>query len=74
MDQKAAGETQGFVSGQVRSALDGLEADAYPLAHVEHFYSNTSVYWMTWEDFDTEAVSGTQTLIDPHLHGHSFVA
>lgn len=27
LDQKTAGETQGFVSGQVRSALEGLEAE-----------------------------------------------
>jgi len=32
---------------------DRIDNSALPLDHVEHLYSSNSVYWLTWEDYDT---------------------
>jgi len=32
---------------------DRINNSALPLDHVEHLYSSNSVYWLTWEDYDT---------------------
>ena len=32
---------------------DRINSSALPLDHLEHQYSSNSVYWLTWEDYDT---------------------